>query len=89
MFENFDDILTVEEACEALKIGYNAMYELLNTGKLKGYRNGRVWRIPRAALVEYIRNCTLWSVQQYKCRMYGKGSISWLGRLYRRKRYRE
>ena len=46
MFENFDDILTVEEACEALKIGYNAMYELLNTGKLKGYRNGRVWRIP-------------------------------------------
>ena len=58
MFENFDDILTVEEACEALKIGYNAMYELLNTGMLKGYRNGRVLLIPRAALVEYIRNCT-------------------------------
>ena len=45
MFENYDDVLTVEEACEALKIGYNAMYELLNTGKIKGYRNGRVWRI--------------------------------------------
>ena len=56
MFENFDDILTVEEACEALKIGYNAMYELLNTGKIKGYRNGRVWRIPKTALVEYIQN---------------------------------
>lgn len=55
MFENIDDILTVEEACEALKIGYNAMYELLNTGKLRGYRNGRVWRIPKAALVEFIR----------------------------------
>ena len=55
MFENYDDILTVEEACEALKIGYNAMYELLNTGKLRGYRNGRVWRIPKAALVEFIR----------------------------------
>ena len=38
MFESYDDILTVEEACEALKIGYNAMYELLNTGKLRGYR---------------------------------------------------
>lgn len=35
MFENYDDILTVEEACEALRIGYNSMYELLNTGKLK------------------------------------------------------
>jgi len=55
VFENYDDILNVEEACEALKIGYNAMYELLNTGKLKGYRNGRVWRIPKAALVEFIR----------------------------------
>lgn len=56
MFENFDDVLIVEEACEALKIGYNAMYELLNTGKIKGYRNGRVWRIPKAALVEYIQS---------------------------------
>ena len=55
MFENYDDVLNVEEACEALKIGYNAMYELLNTGKLKDYRNGRVWRIPKAALVEFIR----------------------------------
>ncbi len=55
MFENYDDILTVEEACEALKIGFNAMYELLNAGKLRGYRNGRVWRIPKAALVEFIQ----------------------------------
>ncbi len=55
MFESYDDILTVEEACEALKIGYNAMYELLKAGELKGYRNGRVWRIPKAALVEFIR----------------------------------
>ena len=55
MFESYDDVLTVEEACEALKIGYNAIYELLNTGKLRGYRNGRVWGIPKAALVEFIR----------------------------------
>ena len=58
MFESYDDVLTVEEACEALKIGYNAIYGLLNTGKLRGYRNGRVWRIQKTAIVEYIRNCT-------------------------------
>ena len=56
MFDSYDDVLTVEEACEALKIGYNAMYELLNAGKLRGYRNGRVWRIPKAALAEYIQS---------------------------------
>lgn len=55
MFESYDDVLTVEEACEALKIGFNAI-GLLNTGKLRGYRNGRVWRIPKAALVEYVRD---------------------------------
>ena len=41
MFEEYPDILTEEEACEALRVGYNAMYELLNSGKLKVYKNGR------------------------------------------------
>lgn len=54
MFEEYGDVLTAEEACEALRIGYNALYDLLNSSKLKGYRNGRVWRIPRLALQEYI-----------------------------------
>lgn len=54
MFEGYPDILTVEEAAEALRIGYNAMYELLNSHKLKAYKNGRTWRIPRTALTQYI-----------------------------------
>ena len=54
MLEEYPDILTVEEACEALRMGYNAMYDLLNSGKLKGFRNGRVWRIPKLAIKEYI-----------------------------------
>jgi excisionase family DNA binding protein len=54
MFEQYPDILTVEEACEALRMGYNAVYELLNEGKLKAYKNGRVWRIPKESLVRYV-----------------------------------
>lgn len=54
MFEGYPDVMTVEEACEALRIGENAIYELLGSGKLKGYRNGRVWRIPRISLREYV-----------------------------------
>lgn len=42
------------KACEVLRIGYNAMYELLSTGKLKAYRNGRVWRIPKVAVQDFI-----------------------------------
>lgn len=54
MFEEYNDVLTVEETCEALKLGYNSVYQLLNSGALKGYRYGRVWRIPKLAIREFV-----------------------------------
>ena len=42
MFDDYPDILTVDEACEILRIGYNAIYANLNSGKLRAYRNGCV-----------------------------------------------
>ena len=54
MFQNYDDVLTTEEACEAMKIGYNTLYGLLNSGKLKGYRCGRTWRIPKISMESFI-----------------------------------
>lgn len=56
MFENYEDLLTAEEAAEALRIGKNALYALLDSGVLRGYRNGKVWRIPRKSLELYIVN---------------------------------
>ena len=54
MLSEYPDILTTDEACEALRIGYNALYGLLQSGKLKAYRNGRLWRIPKKSVIEYI-----------------------------------
>lgn len=54
MFQDYDDVLTTEEACEALKVGYNTLYGLLNKGILKGYRCGRTWRIPKIAIESFI-----------------------------------
>ena len=54
MLDSYADVLTTEEACEALRIGYNALYDLLQSGKLKAYRNGRVWRIPKQSIIEFI-----------------------------------
>ena len=54
MLSEYPDILTTAEACEALRIGYNALYDLLQSGKLKAYRNGRLWRIPKKSVIEYI-----------------------------------
>ncbi|MDE7327865.1 MAG: helix-turn-helix domain-containing protein [Lachnospiraceae bacterium] len=37
-------------------MGKNRVYELLGKGILKGFRIGRVWKIPREAVQEYIRS---------------------------------
>ncbi len=54
MLDQYQDILTVFDAAEALHIGKNRVYELLESGLLKGFRIGRVWKIPKEALREYI-----------------------------------
>lgn len=56
MFEMHNDILTIEELIEALYIGRNYAYKLLNTEEIKGFRVGRSWRIPRTFLEEFIIN---------------------------------
>lgn len=54
MFENPYDILSPEEAMEELRIGKNSIYDLLNSGKLKGFKVGRNWKIPRKSIDNYI-----------------------------------
>ncbi len=42
------------DVAEALFIGKNKVYELLEKKELKGFRIGKVWKIPRETLQEYI-----------------------------------
>lgn len=58
MFDEYPDVLTAEEAADALRVGYNALYRLLSSGKLKAYKNGRVWRIPKESIKKYILDST-------------------------------
>ncbi|MEN6413425.1 MAG: helix-turn-helix domain-containing protein [Veillonellales bacterium] len=54
MFEQYNDVVTVEELCEMLSIGKNAAYSLLSSGKVKAFRYRRVWKIPKQGVVEYV-----------------------------------
>lgn len=49
-----DDMITVEELQEILQIGRVTAYQLLNSGEIKAFRIGRFWKIPRAAVAEYV-----------------------------------
>jgi excisionase family DNA binding protein len=55
MNNDYTDLLTVDELCDLLKISPTAAYRLLASGKLKCFRLGRIWRIPRECVNEYIR----------------------------------
>jgi len=55
MDNDFSPLITIDELCELLMIGRNAAYKLLTSGKIKSFRIGRVWKIPRESLVAYIK----------------------------------
>lgn len=54
MDKTYSRIMTIEELCEFLVIGRNAAYRLLSSGIIKGFRVGRIWKIPRENVNEYI-----------------------------------
>lgn len=47
-------ILTPRDVMDVLGIGKNVAYDLLNSGKLRGFRVGRSWRISAEALEEFM-----------------------------------
>lgn len=58
MFDEYGDLVTVEELCEMLSIGKNAAYELLNSSDIKAFRIKRVWKIPKKSVENYILSST-------------------------------
>ena len=54
MFESYDDILTIEEVAELLRIGMTQAYQIVRSGSLKGYKEGKDWKIPKQALINYV-----------------------------------
>lgn len=50
------EILTREEVMEVLKIGRSTFYKLLQTGELKGFKEGNRYKVPMESIEEYINN---------------------------------
>ena len=52
------DVLTVEEAAERLRLSRGKCYEAVRQGLIPAIRIGRMIRISRAALDDFIRGAT-------------------------------
>lgn len=54
MYNETTDLISIEELCSILLIGRNKAYELLNNKKIKAFRIGKTWKIPRLSVDEFI-----------------------------------
>lgn len=54
MLNQYEDILTIFELAEILKIGNTQAYRLVRTGKIKAFKSGKDWKIPKQTVIQYI-----------------------------------
>lgn len=54
VFKEFPDVMTVQEAANALQLSRNTVYALVRTGKLHSINVGRKILIPKPFLIDFI-----------------------------------
>ena len=54
--EKKSKVFTIEDLMEYLSIGKTTAYKLLRTGKIQTLRIGRLYRIPKKAVDDYINS---------------------------------
>lgn len=58
MFDNYADVMTVDELKEVLRIGRNAAYELIKNGSIKHIRVGKKILIPKQNVIDFLQSNT-------------------------------
>ena len=54
LFDDFPDIMTVQQISDALHIGRNSAYNLINSKAIGHLRIGSSIRVPKACLIDYV-----------------------------------
>jgi excisionase family DNA binding protein len=55
MFRNYPDIVNVSQLQKMLGIGRNSAYRLVNTGEIKSIRIGRMHKIPKKDVINFLK----------------------------------
>lgn len=64
-----DEYLTAKEAAQELRVHVETIRKLANQGELHAFRVGRLWRIPRDAILCFARSAVPVAVSTvYSCR---------------------
>lgn len=54
MFENYPDVVTVQEVQQMIRKGRNKVYELLSDDVIKADRRGKNYIIPKYSVIKYL-----------------------------------
>ncbi|HNR04154.1 MAG TPA: helix-turn-helix domain-containing protein [Bacillota bacterium] len=54
MFTNYPDVVNVDQMCEMLNICKTQAYIMLREGLIKSKRIGRIYKIPKIYIVQYL-----------------------------------
>ncbi len=57
MFDKYPDVLSIEQVMQALGIGKNTVYKLIQNRKLCCIRIGRKYIVPKIFLIDFIEAC--------------------------------
>lgn len=61
--KQYPDILTVKDVAKILKIGINSAYMLIKSGEIPSHKIGRIYRIPKICLFQYLKSAKRITVQ--------------------------
>ena len=53
--DTYNEMISLDDLCEMLAIGKNTAYSLLKTNQIKAFKIGRIWKIPRESVSEFVQ----------------------------------
>ena len=56
MFQNYPDVVTIEQLMQMLNIGKNKAYELIKNKRIQTVRIGKKYIIPKVAVIQFLSN---------------------------------
>ena len=55
-FQKIPDVMTVKEVADFLNVSKKSVYTLLQDDVIRHRKIGRIYRIPKTAIVDYLQN---------------------------------
>ena len=54
LFDSYPDVVSVDEIQEMLRIGKNAVYQLLKEGTIRSIKVGKRYIVPKKFIIEFL-----------------------------------